>query len=103
MLIGQILQGLAKNKGAFPVADQLPRYHNIKTVIPYVRTHAASEIQKIVEEFPEASMSEVDGIRLDWEDGWAHIRLSTTEPVVRIIVEFEDQSRREIFSESKDF
>jgi phosphomannomutase len=29
----------------------------------------------------------VDGIRIDMEEGWIHLRRSNTEPVVRIIAE----------------
>ena len=28
-----------------------------------------------------------DGLRLDWEDRWVHLRASNTEPVMRIIAE----------------
>lgn len=96
MLLGMILQGLAVGgKKAANIAEELPRYHIIKKIIPYSKTHAAEEILRISKKFPEAAISEMDGIHLSWEDGWAHIRLSTTEPVVRIIVEFSDATRAE--------
>jgi phosphomannomutase len=28
-----------------------------------------------------------DGLRLDWDDRWVHLRASNTEPVLRIIAE----------------
>ena len=28
-----------------------------------------------------------DGLRLDWEDRWVHVRPSNTEPIVRVIAE----------------
>ncbi len=31
-----------------------------------------------------------DGLRLDWEDRWVHIRSSNTEPIVRVIAEAPD-------------
>jgi phosphomannomutase len=38
---------------------------------------------------PEASADRRDGLRLDWHDGWAHVRASNTEPIVRVIAEAE--------------
>ena len=28
-----------------------------------------------------------DGLRLDWDDRWVHVRSSNTEPIVRVIAE----------------
>ena len=36
---------------------------------------------------PDASADRRDGLRLDWEDRWVHIRASNTEPIVRVIAE----------------
>jgi phosphomannomutase len=32
-------------------------------------------------------VNRVDGLRLDWEDRWVHVRASNTEPIVRVIAE----------------
>jgi len=32
-------------------------------------------------------VSAIDGMRIDMEDGWIHVRRSNTEPVVRVIAE----------------
>jgi phosphomannomutase len=37
--------------------------------------------------WPEAKVNRVDGLRLDWEDRWVHVRPSNTEPIVRVIAE----------------
>jgi phosphomannomutase len=34
-----------------------------------------------------------DGVRVDWEDAWMHVRASNTEPLARIIVEAESSAR----------
>ena len=36
-----------------------------------------------------------DGIRIDWEDGWVHIRTSQTEQLIRIISESTERERAE--------
>jgi phosphomannomutase len=45
-----------------------------------------------VERFPEATLNTSDGCRLDFPDGWIHLRPSNTEPVMRVIVEAKDES-----------
>ena len=36
---------------------------------------------------PEAGRSEIDGVRLEFDDGWVNVRKSNTEPYLRLIVE----------------
>lgn len=36
---------------------------------------------------PEASVNRLDGIKLDFPEGWVHLRPSNTEPIVRIYTE----------------
>jgi phosphomannomutase len=39
-----------------------------------------------------------DGIRVDWSDAWLHLRVSNTEPLLRIIAESDDRQRtQEVF------
>ncbi len=44
------------------------------------------------EKFVEATANTSDGLRLDFADGWVHLRTSNTEPVMRVIVEAEDEN-----------
>lgn len=37
--------------------------------------------------WPEAAVNRTDGLRLDWNDRWVHVRPSNTEPIVRVIAE----------------
>ena len=39
----------------------------------------------------ELSRSEIDGIRIEYEDGWINIRKSNTEPYLRLIVERKER------------
>jgi phosphomannomutase len=41
--------------------------------------------------FAGAKLNATDGCRFDFDDGWLHIRASNTEPVMRVIVEANDQ------------
>ena len=37
--------------------------------------------------FPEATVSRLDGVRVDWPGGWLLVRASNTEPIVRLVAE----------------
>ena len=41
------------------------------------------------------SVSTLDGVRLDWADGWLLLRSSNTEPLVRLIAEAPDKQSAE--------
>jgi len=43
--------------------------------------------QKVEAAFPEAKVNTVDGLKLDFESAWVHLRASNTEPIVRIYAE----------------
>lgn len=42
---------------------------------------------------PECSVSTVDGVKIDFEEGWVHLRKSNTEPIIRIYSEAQDEQR----------
>ena len=44
-------------------------------------------------------ISEIDGIKVYYEKGWAHIRTSNTEPIIRIISEAEEKKQAEEYLE----
>jgi len=53
----------------------------------------ARQIQELaIARFDDATMNVSDGLRLDFPDGWIHLRTSNTEPVMRVIVEAQDEA-----------
>lgn len=56
-----------------------------------VELSSGIDMQKVSSEirsrYPDYQINEVDGIRLDYPDGWVHLRKSNTEPVIRIYSE----------------
>jgi len=49
----------------------------------------AAGLRRIEGAFAEATASRLDGLRLDWPEGWLLVRASNTEPIVRIVAEAE--------------
>jgi phosphomannomutase len=41
----------------------------------------------LMEKFKDAELNTADGLRIDFPEGWVHIRKSNTEPIVRIYAE----------------
>lgn len=47
----------------------------------------AAALGRVERAFPAARADRLDGLRLDWEEGWLLVRASNTEPIVRIVAE----------------
>ena len=43
--------------------------------------------------YPEVRQTNIDGLKLDFPDGWVHLRGSNTEPIVRVYAEAGTQDR----------
>jgi phosphomannomutase len=70
----------------------LPRFVMVKEQYPVQRNGGsppdlAALWDRIAVAYPEARQDRRDGLRLDWNDRWVHVRASNTEPIVRIIAE----------------
>ena len=81
----------------------LPAFVMRKEAFP-VTTFAMEEFSEKCERvFPTWAASTLDGLRLDSEEGWIHVRPSNTEPIVRIIIESgSDQECDILFSKVTD-
>ena len=55
-------------------------------------TALTAGMSRVEKAFPHASSNFIDGLRLDWDDGWLLIRGSNTEPIVRIVAESKNES-----------
>jgi phosphomannomutase len=71
---------------------QLPRYAMIKEKAPCSREKIASAIEAASRTFASETLNKSDGVRIDFEAGWVHLRGSNTEPIVRVIGEAEDET-----------
>jgi phosphomannomutase len=50
--------------------------------------------------FPDVRTSDIDGLKLDFPDGWVHLRASNTEPIVRVYAEAGSKERAMELAES---
>ena len=73
----------------------IPRYPTIRGAFAYEGPRRA-EIEAKLDAALQglgAELSRVDGWRLAWEDGWALVRFSGTEPKIRVLAESRDEAR----------
>jgi phosphomannomutase len=61
-------------------------------------TTPESIIGKIREIYRDFPINDSDGLRIDFRDGWVHLRQSNTEPVMRIYAEGKDREQAEKFA-----
>jgi len=70
------------------LVNSIPKYNMVKEKFPRSGVFNKEDLRKkLIATFPNAQVSTIDGIRVDIEGGWTHIRPSNTEPIVRIITE----------------
>jgi phosphomannomutase len=50
-------------------------------------TDMPSILKKVEASFPDANINTVDGLKMDFENAWVHLRASNTEPIIRIYAE----------------
>ncbi len=64
-----------------------PRYSMLKAQIPLASMRIPALLAALEEVFEGGLVNVTDGLRMDWPDHWFHVRVSQTEPVVRVICE----------------
>ena len=80
--------------------DSYPQYAMIKSKVnlsPDLDVDATlSEIQK---KYANEKLTTVDGVKIDFEEGWVHLRKSNTEPIVRVYAEGKSPEEAQILAD----
>lgn len=103
-----ILQHLVEFGGTISeLKDAMPKYFIAKRKIELGEANPDEVINELIEKYKDKDIITDDGLRIDLEDHWVHLRKSNTEPIIRCIVEAktEDQANSFIdkyFGEIKD-
>ena len=96
MVMGVLLEAMAKKKAtSAELAANLPRHTIVKKKIRTSSSHAYTLLHAMRDHFPDAQVNDADGLRFDWPDGWVHLRASSTEPIIRMIVEWKTREQAE--------
>jgi len=57
-------------------------------------------LQAAEEAYKDEEVSTIDGVKIDFEDSWVHLRKSNTEPIIRIYTEAPTQARADELADS---
>ena len=90
--IGLFLSSLAqKGLSASALRQTFPDYQIAKNRIDLTpETDVDAILVKVKDMFdkvPEAVVNDIDGVKIDFPDKWAHLRKSNTEPIIRVYSE----------------
>lgn len=89
---------LESGKSISELASSIPRYHIEKRKIS-VKVGSFKAIAQTVKKLHRnGRVDKSDGIRIDWEDSWLHIRPSGTEPVIRVIAEARTKQKAKLIA-----
>ena len=82
------LQSLLEyEESAEELIKSLPRYHMVKEKINIEGKNPDIIIDKLIDQFADKKVDLLDGLKIDEENYWVHLRKSNTEPIIRIIAE----------------
>jgi phosphomannomutase len=95
--IGLLLEHLARSgTSVSELVAQLPVLVLRKLalqVAPSLLFSALQEFRDGLGELAGASVDQTDGVKIQWPDGWVHVRASNTQSLLRIIAEAEAEAR----------
>ena len=67
--------------------SSLPDYEMRKSKMPLADIDGDAILQKAEELYQQYNPDTTDGVKIDFEDGWVHLRKSNTEPIIRVYSE----------------
>jgi phosphomannomutase len=83
-----VLQHLADTGASLSeVHADLPTYVMAKEKLPLDGLDADAVLTRLAERHRDEELSTIDGVKIDLEEGWVHLRPSNTEPILRIYAE----------------
>ena len=85
---------VSMNQPLSVIVDEIPRYSILKTTLDLSAIGGldavAAAAARIKSHYPVDQVNDSDGIRVDTDTGWVHLRPSNTEPIARVIAEAAD-------------
>lgn len=83
------------------IKASLPKYSIAKNKIeltPEIDVDAILEAVK--EHFAGQQVNDIDGVKIDFDDSWVHLRKSNTEPIIRIYSEAETMEKADALADN---
>lgn len=74
------------------IKKELPSYFIIKDKFETKGISPDLVVEKFKKDFFGMNLNEDDGLRIEFDDHWIHLRKSNTEPIIRLIIEAKSES-----------
>jgi len=88
-----VLQHLAEtNQSLSALHDALPHYAMVKDQLPLPDLAPDRLLAELAERHDDGELSTIDGLKVDFDDRWVHMRPSNTEPILRVYAEAPTES-----------
>ena len=58
-------------------------------------TNVDEILAKIADKFKNEQVTTIDGVKIDFAEGWVHLRKSNTEPIIRVYSEGKTEAEAE--------
>lgn len=71
----------------------LPRYQMIKEKLACPSDKISEVLKMIRRDYADQALDLRDGVKVNFADGWLHVRGSNTEPIIRLVAEAQDEAR----------
>jgi phosphomannomutase len=75
-----------------------PQYVMMKAEEPLTSTRIPELLTKLQQQYSDGKINVQDGLRVDWPDRWFHVRVSQTEPILRVICEQRGEAPTALFN-----
>jgi phosphomannomutase len=76
-----------RNQPLSEILSAYPRYYMQKGEVPLTSPRIPELLMELQQQYGDGRKNMADGLRVDWPDRWFHVRVSQTEPLIRIICE----------------
>ena len=98
--VALFLTQLAESKiSAKKLRDSYPNYFISKNKIELTNEIDVDAILTTLEQrYKNEQISTIDGLKIDFEDGWVHLRKSNTESIIRIYAESEGEEKANVLA-----
>lgn len=102
LTLGLVLEEMAvTGQSLQQLADGLPTLYMRKGELVSPPDLVYRALDAFRASYADQNPDTTDGVRVEWEDAWLHIRASNTEPLLRVIAEAESSERADlIFDEA---
>jgi phosphomannomutase len=91
-----------RNARLSEILAKFPRYSILKGQVPLLPQRIPALFDHLERRYADGHAHTIDGLRVDWPTKWFHVRVSQTEPIVRVICEHRGVPPRMLFQELMD-